>query len=97
MNSNIVAIALDGVWMLANQAATKTNSGNGSNVVEFDGTNDVDRIVGHLGQVVRLARNLSEGDARRVRAFVHAASSALLATTYLPKSDQALFEHSLRK
>jgi hypothetical protein len=97
MNSNIVAIAVDGVWVPANQAVHKTNSGNGSNVVEFDARNDVDRIVNHLGQVVRLARNLSEDDARRVRAFVHAASSALSATTYLPESDQALFEHSLRK
>ncbi|UFX45427.1 hypothetical protein HAP47_0001460 [Bradyrhizobium sp. 41S5] len=101
MNSNIVAIAVDGIWVVpASQAANKTNSDNGfngGNVVEFVAGNDVDRIVDHLAQVVRLARNLSEDDARRVRAFVHAASSALSATTYLPESDQALFEHSLRK
>jgi hypothetical protein len=57
---------------------------------------DVERVVAHLAQVVRLAQDLSDDDARRVRDFVHAASAMLSATTYLAKSDQKIFEASLR-
>ena len=58
--------------------------------------NEVDQIVGLLSQVVKRAQSLSEPDQRRVRDFVHAAQAMLSATTYLPRSDQRLFEATLR-
>jgi hypothetical protein len=85
---NVVAVAIDGVWQPqvnddAHHAITSTNV--------------VDQIVVHLGEVVRLAQSLSPDDQRRVRDFCHATSSMLLATTYLPKNDQRLFETTLRE
>jgi hypothetical protein len=92
-----VAVIIDGVWHTPQiddghrAISTRTDS----NVVNSP-MNEVDQIVSLLGQVVRRTQSLSEQDQRRVRDFVHAASSMLSATTYLPKSDQTKFEAALR-
>jgi hypothetical protein len=59
-------------------------------------TSDIDRIAAALGMAVRLAQKLNPTDARRARDLMHAAQGMLNATTYLPASDQKLFERSLR-
>ena len=57
---------------------------------------EIDRIVSLLTQVVIKARSLSEPDKRRARDFVHATQAMLTATTYLPQTDQRIFETALR-
>lgn len=57
----------------------------------------LDEIASMLARTVRLARDLDEGDARRVRNLVQACSAALTATTYLPRDDQRRFERALRE
>ena len=92
MSSNVVAIkGADGRWMPPTQPQQKTNN----DVVDVS-MSDVDQIVAHLGAVVRLAQNLSESDARRVRDFIHATSAALTMSTYFREEDQAKFEQALR-
>lgn len=59
--------------------------------------NDIDQIVAHLAEVVRIAQNLSPEDARRARDFFHAAWGMLSATTSLPTQDQARFARALRE
>jgi hypothetical protein len=71
------------------------NARNDSHVINSS-MSEVDQIVALLTQVVQRAQSLSEQDQRRVRDFVHVVSSTLLATTYLPSSDQKLFESTLR-
>jgi hypothetical protein len=56
----------------------------------------MDAIVDHLAAVVKQAQSLSDHDQRRTRDFVRAALATLEATTSLPKSDQRMFERSLR-
>jgi transcriptional regulator of met regulon len=57
----------------------------------------IDMVATHLSEVVRLAQGLTEEDSRRrIRDLVHATSSVLLASTYLPADDQRLFESALR-
>lgn len=68
-----------------------------SDLIDVTPASDIDQIVAHLGQAVRLAQNLTPADARRARDFMHAAYSMLTATTYLPGQDQARFEHALRE
>jgi len=68
-----------------------------TNVVEFDPRSQIDRVAEHLASVVRIARELSPADARRVRDLAHAAVGALSAFTYLPVDDQHAFEKALRK
>jgi hypothetical protein len=85
--SSVIAIAVDGVWAApagddAHRAITSTNP--------------VDHAVALLAEVIALAQNLSEQDQRRIRDFVHAASSVLSATTVLPEQDQRIFETALR-
>jgi hypothetical protein len=92
----VVAVVVDGVWTPVDDGRPPPVNPKTDTYVIDPSTSDVDRIVAHLGQVVRLAQNLSETDARRVRDFVHAASSMLSATTYLPAKDQAQFERALR-
>ena len=97
----LVAIVQDGVWTTIDTGpppspASHVSQNNDSHEVEVDTRSDVDKIVQHLAQVVRLAQNLSDEDQRRVRDFVHAASAMLSATTYLATSDQKIFERSLR-
>lgn len=58
--------------------------------------NNIDAIVMHLSEVVKLAQDLSTTDRRRARDFVHAASAVLSATTYLPDDDQSKFDRALR-
>ena len=65
-------------------------------VVNPSTSSAVDEIVSHLGRVVMLAQHLSAADQRRVRDFTHAAASMLSATTYLPTSDQKVFDTALR-
>jgi hypothetical protein len=67
-----------------------------SNPVPSKPAGAIDQVATHLSEVIRLAQGLSEEDARRVRDLVHAASSVLLASTYLPVDDQRLFESALR-
>ena len=84
----MVGIIVDGKWM-------SIDDGRPAHVIDTP-RSDVDQIIAHLGQVVRLAQRLSDEDQRRVRDFVHAASALLSATTYLPDTDQKLFERALR-
>ena len=83
----VVAIIVDGKW-------TPVDDGRPQQVV--NPTSDIDQIAAHLGAVVRLAQNMTPEDQRRARDFMHAASAALSATTYLPETDQKLFEAALR-
>jgi hypothetical protein len=62
----------------------------------IDGSSDLDNVVAHLAQVVKLAQNLPGEDQRRVRDFARATLATLEATTSLPKSDQRTFERALR-
>lgn len=55
-----------------------------------------EEITAHIATAVRLTRGLPPDEARRVRDVFHAASSMLMATTYLEKDDQAAFERALR-
>lgn len=93
-----VAVIIDGVWHPQGiddaQQQPTINASNNSNVVNLS---EVDQIVALLSQVVRLAQPLSESDQRRARDFMQAAQAMLTATTYLPKSDQRMFEASLRE
>jgi hypothetical protein len=90
----VVAVVIDGKWTpldddgqpLVRQRAD----------TQIEASMGVDQIAGLLGQVVRLAQGLSPEDARRARDFMHAASAAMTATTYLDESDQRKFERSLR-
>ena len=93
----VVAIVVDGVWTPVGDPTQSVNQRLDTHDVIDAPMSDVDRIVSLLGQVVRLARGLTESDARRVRDFVHATSSMLTATTYLPEQDQARFERALRE
>jgi hypothetical protein len=93
---SLIAIVENGVWTpvvdgLQMPVSQKTNT----QVIDAP-MNEIDRIAAYLGQVVRMAQNLSEPDARRVRDFVRVTLSMLEATTYLPAPDQARFEHALR-
>ncbi|MBR1276106.1 hypothetical protein [Bradyrhizobium sp. AUGA SZCCT0283] len=92
-----VALIIDGVWQhpQVNDDHCAVNARNDSHVISSS-MSEVDQIVALLGQVVRRAQSLSDTDQRRVRDFVHAASSMLSATTYLPKADQKVFETALR-
>ncbi len=83
----VVAIVVDGKW-------TAIDDGR-PHVIDTQ-RSDVDRIVAHLAQVVRLAQGLPNDDQRRARDFVRAALATLEATTSLPKSDQKIFRESLR-
>lgn len=91
----VVAIVVDGVWVPIDDGRPAVNPKADSHVIDAS-SSDVDRIVAHLAQVIKLAQNLSDGDQRRVRDFVRAALATLEATTSLPKSDQRKFEKSLR-
>jgi hypothetical protein len=82
----LVAIVENGVW-------TPVTDGHQHAVTVNTPMGD---IVAHLSAVVKLAQPLSAEDQRRTRDFVRAALSTLEATTSLPKSDQKLFEKSLR-
>ena len=82
----VVAIIVDGKW-------TSIDDGRHEIVTP---SSDIDRIAAALGQAVRLAQNLNSTDARRARDLMHAAQGMMSATTYLEKSDQKLFEKSLR-
>jgi hypothetical protein len=87
----LVAVVIDGKW-------TPIDDGQPSVRQRADVTaNGVDQIAALLGQVVRLAQNLSPEDQRRARDFMHAAQGALTATTYLSGPDQQTFERSLRR
>lgn len=92
---SVVAIIQNGVWTPVDDGQPPTNPRSDTHVIDAS-TSEVDRIIAHLGQVVRLAQNLTPEDARRARDFMHAASSMLTATTYLPGPDQARFERALR-
>jgi hypothetical protein len=82
----VVAIIVDGKW---------TAIDDGRNEIDTP-SSDIERVAAALGLAVRLAQNLSPTDARRARDLMHAAQGAMSATTYLEKSDQKLFEKSLR-
>jgi hypothetical protein len=69
-------------------------AGNGARALTPEGA--VDEVVTLLAQVVFLAQSLDADDQRRVRDFVHACSSTLMATTYLPSADQRAYENALR-
>ena len=96
---SVVAVIENGKWVPvadpAQQHATDLNRN--SDLIDVTPASDIDQIVAHLGQAVRLAQNLSPADARRARDFMHAAYSMLSATTYLPSQDQARFERALRE
>jgi hypothetical protein len=97
--SSVVAVLVDGVlWqqLPVSDGHNAVGSRDNSWVVDDSSMNEVDQIVGLLSQVVKRAQSLSEPDQRRVRDFVHAAQAMLSATTYLPRSDQRLFEATLR-
>jgi hypothetical protein len=85
------SIIVDGEWQ-----SLEVHDANAREVKVNGSTSEVDQIVSLLSQVVRMAQSLSEQDAYRVRAFFQAAQSMLTATTYLPKSDQKIFETALR-
>jgi hypothetical protein len=89
--NNVIAITIDGVWQ-----HPQANEINAARSLIDSKMNEVDQIVVLLSQAVRIAQSLSETDQRRVRDFFHAAQSTLTATTYLPKSDQKIFENALR-
>lgn len=90
----IIATVVDGVWVpVGDDGRPFVNPKANSHVTQ---TSDVELIVKHLAQVVRLAQGLSDEDQRRVRDFVNATQSTLFATTYLAKSDQKIFERALR-
>jgi hypothetical protein len=96
---SVVAVEVDGKWTPISDLAQSqmTNSNRDSDLIDVTPASDIDQIVAHLGQAVRLAQNLTPADARRARDFMHAAYSMLTATTYLPGQDQARFEHALRE
>jgi hypothetical protein len=56
----------------------------------------IDQVTANLSEIVRLAQGVSPEDSRRIRDLVHAASSLLMASTYLPQTDQMKFEAALR-
>jgi len=62
-------------------------------VIQMD---PVDEVAGLLARVIHIAQTLNETDQRRVRDLTHAASSALSASTCLPRDDQRRFEQALR-
>jgi hypothetical protein len=92
----LVAIVENGVWTTIEVGQPSPSQKNDRNVSVDTPISDIDQIAAHLGQAVRLAQNLSPTDARRARDLMHAASAMMSATTYLEKSDQKLFERSLR-
>jgi hypothetical protein len=98
----LVAIVENGVWTTIDvvqqpaPASHHVNQKNDNHEVEVDTRSDIDKIASHLGQAVRLAQNLSPADSRRARDLMHAAQGMMSATTYLPDTDQKLFERSLR-
>jgi hypothetical protein len=67
-----------------------------NNNVINSSTNEVDKIVGLLGEIVMRTKGLSEPDAARVRELVRVAHATLTATTCLPEKDQRLFQAALR-
>jgi hypothetical protein len=87
--SHQLAIIIDGVWM---QPQDQHRAIVNPPTREIE----IDRIVSLLSQVVLRAQSLSPEDQRRVRDLTHAASAMLMATTYLPKNDQRIFETALR-
>jgi hypothetical protein len=92
-----LAVIVDGVWLPLNaEGQPITNVSNNSSVTNSS-MSEVDQIVSLLTQVLVRAQSLSEQDQRRVRDFVQASQAMLTATTYLPKSDQRLFETALRE
>jgi hypothetical protein len=102
MVTSVIATIVDGVWVPAQHhqqpPQRPVSQEVGSNVVEFDTSRtDVEKIAAHLSQIIRVAQGLSESDARRARDLLHAASGLLMATTYLPKEDQAQLEQALRR
>src|SRR5713226_7109380 len=62
----------------------------------YSSTNEVDQIVGLLGQIIRRTKGLSAPDAARVRELVRVAHATLTATTCLSEKDQQLFQAALR-
>jgi hypothetical protein len=83
----VVAIIVDGKW---------TAIDDGRNEIDTP-SSDIDRILNHLAQVVRLAQGLPDDDQRRTRDFVRAALATLEATTSLPKADQRKFNKLLSR
>jgi hypothetical protein len=96
---SVVAVVVDGKWTPISDLAQSqmTDSNRDSDLIDATPASDIDRIVAHLGQAVRLAQNLTPEDARRARDFMHAACAMLTATTYLPSADQTRFERALRE
>lgn len=93
-----IAVIVDGVWQWpqVNDDVNHSVDARKNSHVSNPSSGEVDHIVVLLSQVVQMTQSLSEQDQRRVRDFVHSASAMLSATTYLPKSDQRLFEAALR-
>ena len=97
MNTHSIAMIVDGVWqsLPISDGHNAIDARNESHIVNSS-MSEVEQIVALLSQVVKRAQSLPEPDQRRVRDFVHAAQSMLTATTYLPTTDQRLFEATLR-
>jgi hypothetical protein len=55
----------------------------------------VEDIVAQLARIIKAAQHLDDADRSRVREFVEAARSTLLATTRLDRSDQQIFQTAL--
>ena len=91
----LVAVIQDGKWVPVSDGLPPTNPRADTHVINMP-MSDVDRIIVHLAEVIRLAQGLSPTDARRVRDLMHAAQAALTASTFLPEADQARFERALK-
>jgi hypothetical protein len=101
MTTRSLAVIIDGVWQpspLVNEEVHvhPVNARKNDGYVTIPSMSDIDQIVSLLGQVVLRAQSLPESDKRRVRDFVCAAQGMLTATTYLPTSDQRVFDAYLR-
>jgi hypothetical protein len=91
----LIAVAVDGVWRSVSDGQPLTVPKPDVYAVDapVDGVDEIARL---LGRAVRLAQNLSPTDARRARDYMHAASAAMTASTYLSGPDQQTFERALR-
>jgi hypothetical protein len=89
------AKAMTGQQLPATDGHCAVDARNNSDVMRSS-TDEVDQIVGLLGQIVRRTKSLSAEDALRVREFIRMTQAVLTATTCLPAGDQRAFEAALR-
>jgi hypothetical protein len=84
-----MSIIIDGVWRDHQEVVDATAH-------QVTGSNEIERIVATIGEIVVRARDMSDADHRRVCCFLQAAGDLMVSRDRLKTEDRAKFENALR-